>query len=226
MLKNQIDETKINSHNLTKWKNNKISFNSAKYYYFQGINPITKKYELKHGFYSCGFFESIQSEFCVKDLDNCPLIYPPIKTNNFSIDSIMDKSSDIVLKLSVVEKYQNFLIINEINLKNIENYIYFDSYILSKLLEENDINSIDHINKEDLDKINIELFFKKNNARNLFNKNISQNILDKNFYSLELDMLPDLTINCLAVFTCILAFDIFPFCDSTYIQSIDKIEFW
>ena len=99
----KIDETKIVSHNLTKWKKNTISFNSAKYYYFQGINPITKKCDFKHGFYSCGFFENIQSEFCVKNLDNCPLIYPPIKNNNFSIDSIMDKSSDIVLKLSVEE---------------------------------------------------------------------------------------------------------------------------
>ena len=47
--------------------------------------------------------------------------------------------------------------------------------------EENDINSIDHINKEDLDNINIELFFIKNNAKNLFNKNMTQNILEKIF---------------------------------------------
>ena len=44
----------------------------------------------------------------MKDLDNCPLIYPPIKTNNFSIDPIMDKSSNIVLKLRDEEKYQKF----------------------------------------------------------------------------------------------------------------------
>lgn len=89
----------------------------------------------------------------------------------------MDKSSYIALKLSIEEKYQKFFnnsFSNEINLKNnIENNIFFDTYILSKFLEENDINSIDYINKEDLDKINIELFFKKNNAKNLFNKNIT-----------------------------------------------------
>ena len=37
-------------------------------------------------------------------------------------------------------------------------------------------------------------------------------------------MLPYLTINCLVVFTCVQAFDIFPFCDNTYTQNIDKIR--
>ena len=46
---------------------------SNKYYLYQGINPITKKCYEEKGFYSCGFFEDIQLDFCVKNTDNCPL---------------------------------------------------------------------------------------------------------------------------------------------------------
>ena len=86
-----IDEKEVISHNLSIWKNNFISLNSNKYYYYQGINPETNECDYNNSYISCGFNEDIQSDFCVKNIDNCPLIYPTLKNKTIKMDSIYMK---------------------------------------------------------------------------------------------------------------------------------------
>ena len=102
--KMQIDKINTTPYNLTKWKNKNISLVSNKYYFYQGINPITKKCDEKKGFYSCGLLEDIQSDFCVKNIDNCPLTF----SKKLSLDTVLGEHSKILLNLTVDEKLREY----------------------------------------------------------------------------------------------------------------------
>ena len=164
-------------------ENKNISLDSNKYYFYQGINPITNKCDKEKGFYSWGFFEDIQIDFCVKNTDNCPIIL----SKKLSLDTILGENSKILLNLTVDEKlreYFNNSFTNEIK-KNakVENIIYYDSYSLSKFFIENEISKITNfISEQELEKINIESFFQKETPKIYYNKSIEQNILYNNFY--------------------------------------------
>ena len=70
---------------------------SYKYYLYQGINPITKKCNEEKGFYSCGFFEDIQVDFCVKNADNCPLKL----SNKLTLDTIWERKFKNFIKYKI-----------------------------------------------------------------------------------------------------------------------------
>ena len=60
--------------------------------------------------------------------------------------------------------------------------IIYNSYSLSKFFIENEISKItNYISEQELEKINIELFFQKEAPEIYNNKNIEQNILFNNF---------------------------------------------
>ena len=197
----QIDKINTIPYNLTKWKNKNIYLDSNKYYLFQGINPKTKKCDEEKGFYSCGFFEDIQLDFCVKNADNCPLKL----SNKLTLDTILGENSKFILNITVNEKlreYFNNSFTNEIQKsEKVENNIYFDSYSLSKFFIENEISKItNYICEQELEKINIELFFQKETSEIYNNKNIEQNILYNNFYKEKIFTITDFTLFSIFIF--------------------------
>lgn len=185
-----INENKYTNHSLTKWKKKSFYLNYTKYYYYQGINPLTKECDIKNEFFSCGFLEDIQFDFCVKNIEDCPLL--PFNNNikNFAINSLFGKHSKIFLEIKPnFEKLGdkiNFLI-NSINneTKEEDNIIIYDYYSIENFFEDNKINVGNYFDKGELSGTNISIFLQKCEIMNNYNKNIGQNELKNNFYSLK-----------------------------------------
>ena len=111
----KLDKTNSKNYSIYKWKNNSFYAEISKYYFNQGININNKKCDEKIGFISCGFYDNIDIEICVKkDLVKCP--YKFNKNNNNIIFNELKIIFDIKNK-------NNIILENNISLFDLMPYI-------------------------------------------------------------------------------------------------------
>ena len=167
----KLDKSNNKNYNIYKWKNNSFYAEISKYYFYQGINPKTKKCDEKIGFISCGFYENIDIEICVKkDLMKCPYKFKFNKTNNIIFNEL-----NMIFN---IKSKENLILENNISLfdfmPNINITIYkkinsIFKYSLKEFLKENDIYpKYKHNNDE------VHLITNKNNILR-YDKNIDKN---------------------------------------------------
>ena len=152
-------------------KNNSFYAEISKYYFYQGINLKTKKCDEKIGFISCGFYENIDIEICVKkDLIKCPYKFKFNKTNNIIFNEL-----NMIFN---IKNKENLILENNISLIDLMPYINITNntkinsifkYSLKEFLKENDIYpKYKHNNDE------VHLIPNKNNILE-YNINIDKN---------------------------------------------------
>lgn len=135
------DKNKSKNYNIYKWKNSSFYAEISKYYFYQGINLKTKKCDEKIGFISCGFYDNIDIEICVKkDLMKCPYKFKNNKTNNIIFNELnmifnIENKENLILENNI-SLYDFIPYINITNNKKI-NSIF--KYSLKEFLKENDI---------------------------------------------------------------------------------------
>ena len=167
----KLDKVNNNNYNIYKWKNNSFYAEISKYYFYQGINIKTKKCDEKKGFISCGFYENIDIEICVKkDLMKCPYKFKFNKTNNIIFNEL-----NMIFN---IKNKENLILENNISLIDLMPYINITNntkinsifkYSLKEFLKENDIYpKYKHNNDE------VHLIPNKNNILE-YNINIEKN---------------------------------------------------
>ena len=135
------DKNKSKNYNIYKWKNSSFYAEISKYYFYQGINLKTKKCDEKIGFISCGFYDNLDIEICVKkDLMKCPYKFKNNKTNNIIFNELnmifnIENKENLILENNI-SLYDFIPYINITNNKKI-NSIF--KYSLKEFLKENDI---------------------------------------------------------------------------------------
>ena len=167
----KLDKVNNNNYNIYKWKNNSFYAEISKYYFYQGINIKTKKCDEKIGFISCGFYENIDIEICVKkDFMKCPYKFKFNKTNNIIFNEL-----NMIFN---IKNKENLILENNISLFDLMPYINITNntktnsifkYSLKEFLKENDIYpKYKHNNDE------VHLIPNKNNILE-YNINIEKN---------------------------------------------------
>ena len=167
----KLDKSNNKIYNIYKWKNNSFYAEISKYYFYQGINIKTKKCDEKIGFISCGFYENLDIEICVKkDLMKCPYKFKFNRTNNIIFNEL-----NMIFN---IKSKENLILENNISLfdfmPNINITIYkkinsIFKYSLKEFLKENDIY-LKYKNNND----EVHLVPKKNNILG-YDKNIDKN---------------------------------------------------
>ena len=137
----KLNKSNNKNYNIYKWKNNSFYAELSKYYFFQGINLKTKKCNEKLGFISCGYYDNIENEICIKkDLMKCPYKFKKINNiifNELNSFFVIKNNTNIIINknislFDIIPDMKNHTNNNKINpifkysLKNflIENDIY------------------------------------------------------------------------------------------------------
>lgn len=172
----KFDKSNEFNNSIYKWKNNSIYIEKSKYYFYQGINPLTNKCDDKLGFISCGFYDIISSEICVKkELNNCPYNNIIFNELNLYISLLNKNNINITTNISLKD------IIPYIKSKpksNKDNNISLFNQSLKEFLKENDIYS-NYLYDND----KIEIIPSYNNITK-YNKTISNN----NFFTENMNL--------------------------------------
>ena len=135
----KFDNKNNMNYSIYKWKNNSIYIEKSKYYFYQGINNKTKKCDEKLGFISCGYYDNIKSEICVKnDLKNCP--YNNILFNELNLYLSLDNNDNININTNTNISLLDIMpyIKTKFNKKKNKNMLLLN-YSLKEFLKENDI---------------------------------------------------------------------------------------
>lgn len=167
----KINNSEINIYPIYKWNNKFIYANISRYYLNQGINPVTKKCAKDLGFISCGFYENINNEICIKNKTmKCPLkIYKNknIIYNNINIIFDIKNKNDYELKdnINLLDIFPE-VIINNNNINLIYEKNIYDFF------NENELGfPFKNINITD----KIYLYPNNNNNQLLYNSTIINN---------------------------------------------------
>lgn len=181
----KFDNTNNMIYSIYKWKNNSIYLEKSKYYYYQGINNKTKKCDEKLGFISCGYYDNIKSELCVKnDLKNCP--YNNILFNEINLYLSLDNDDNIKINANISILDIMPYIKTKFNKNKNKNMLLFH-HSLKEFLKENDI-----FNDYKYDKDIVYLIPIYNNIMN-YNESIDNNnaFLEKYRINLEKILIPN-----------------------------------
>ena len=209
----KINTKETNNYTIYKWENKYIYANISRYYLNQGINPTTNKCDVNLGFISCGFYDNINAEICIKKNSmKCPL---KPGDNNINMN-ILYNNIDILFDIN---DQNNYILQNNINLfdifpdvkmnsnnnKNI-NLIYGED--INNFFNDNEIG-FPFNNKKLSDKVYI---IPNNNNNPIYYNNTIIN--DDNFYQIQFETpisgpnsfsnILDIILGLYAIFTIIL----------------------